>query len=155
MWAARSGEAESVRLLVEAGADPDRRDDGPNGWTPLLHAVHKDQPAAVRELLAAGADVNRAAPNGLTPLMLAACQAEPEIFAALLAAGADPHAVKENGETVLTQAVIGGDPRIVRALMQRAPDLRLRRTTRDWGARAFAWVRGRSEVLDAIGGGKR
>src|SRR5690349_7938845 len=40
MWAARSGEEESVRLLVEAGADPDRQDEGPNGWTPLLHAVH-------------------------------------------------------------------------------------------------------------------
>ena len=144
-----------MRLLVQAGADPDRQDDGPNGWTPLLHAVHKNQPAAVGELIAAGADVNRAAPNGLTPLMLAASQAEPEIFAALLAAGADPHAAKPGGETVLTHAVMGGEPRIVRALMERAPDLRLRNTTKDWGARAFAWVRGRSEVLDAIGGGER
>ena len=149
--AARSGEAESVRRLVQAGADPDRRDGGPNGWTPLLHAVHKDQPAAVRELLAAGADVNRAAPNGLTPLMLAASQAEPEIFELLLAAGADPYAEKPGGETVLTHAVIGGDPAVVHALRQRAPDLRLRNTMEDWGARGFAWVRGRSAVLKEVG----
>ena len=144
-----------MRLLVEAGADPDRQDDGPNGWTPLLHAVHKDQPAAVRELIAAGAGVNRPAPNGLTPLMLAASQAEADIFMELLAAGADPHASKPSGETVLTHAVMGGEPRIVRALMERAPDLRLRNTKEDLAARAFAWVRGRSEVLDAIGGGER
>lgn len=150
--AARSGEAESVHLLVEAGADPDRQDDGPNGWTPLLHAVHKDQPGAVRELIAAGADVNRAAPNGLTPLMMAAAERKKDIFGLLLAAGADPHARKPGGETVLTFAVIGGDPAIARALLRRAPDLRLRNTKEDWGARAFAWVRGRSEVLDAIGG---
>jgi ankyrin repeat protein len=144
-----------VRLLIQAGADPDRQDDGPNGWTALLHAVHKEQPAAVHELIAAGADVNRPAPNGLTPLMLAASQAEPDIFMELLAAGADPHAVKPDGQTVLTNAVMGGEPRIVRALMERAPDLRLRNTKEDWAARAFAWARGRSEVLDAIGGGER
>ncbi len=144
-----------MRLLVEAGADPDRQDAGPNRWTPLLHAVHKDQPAAVRELIAAGADVNRPAPNGLTPLMLAASQAQPEVFEVLLAAGADPRASKPGGETVLTHAVMGGEPRIVRALLERAPHLRLRNTKEDLAARAFAWVRGRSEVLDAIGGGQR
>ena len=151
MWAARSGEPESVRLLVEAGADPDRHDGGPNGWTPLLHAVHTRSPGAVRELLAAGADVNRAAPNGLTPLMMAAAERKGEVFELLLAAGADPHAEKPGGGTVLTHAVIGGDPAIVRALLRQAPDLRLRNTMEDWGARAFAWVRGRSEVLKEVG----
>ena len=151
VMAARSGDAESVRRLVDGGADPDRRDDGPNGWTPLLHAVHKDRPAAVRELISAGADVNRAAPNGLTPLMLAASQGELEIFEDLLAAGADPRAEKPGGETVLTHAVLGGEPEIVHALLERAPDLRLRNTMEDWGARAFAWVRGRSEVLKEVG----
>lgn len=151
IWAARAGRTDNVRLLLAAGADPDRRDGGRNGWTPLLHAVHTRAPAAVRVLLAAGADPSRPAPNGLTPLMLAASQGEVESFAILLAAGADPYARKPSGETVLTHAVIGGEPRIVRALLQRAPDLRLQNTVRDWGARAFAWLR-RSAVMNVIEG---
>ncbi|HYN20641.1 MAG TPA: ankyrin repeat domain-containing protein [Thermoanaerobaculia bacterium] len=152
VWAARAGRADNVRLLLQAGADPDRRDSGRNGWTPLLHAVHKRAPVSVRVLIAAGADPSRPAPNGLTPLMLAASQGEVESFEVLLAAGADPYARKPNGETVLTHAVLGGKPRIVRALLRRAPDLRLRNTAEDWGARTLAWVRGRSEVLDVIEG---
>lgn len=151
IWAARADRVESVHLLLESGADPDRRDNGRNGWTPLLHAVHKNAPGAVRELLAAGADVNQPAPNGLTPLMMAAGESKREIFEILLAAGADPHARKEGDETVLTFAVLGGDPAIVRALRRRAPDLRMRNTMEDWGARGFAWVRGRSEALKEAG----
>jgi len=32
-WAARNGHGEVVRLLLEAGADRDARDNG--GWTPM------------------------------------------------------------------------------------------------------------------------
>ena len=149
--AARADQVDKLRQLLEAGADPDLQDDGHNRWTPLLHAVHKNAPGAVRELLAAGADVNRASPSGLTPLMMAAGESKPEIFEMLLAAGADPHARKEGDETVLTYAVLGGDPAIVRTLLKEAPDLRMRNTMEDWGARGIAWVRGRSEVLEEIG----
>src|SRR5262245_62608966 len=47
-WAARTGQVESIRALIEAGADVNRVDER-NRWTPLLHAVHKRQPEAVRE----------------------------------------------------------------------------------------------------------
>ena len=151
IWAARADRVESVRLLLEAGADPDRRDNGRTGWPPLLHAVHTNAPGAVRELLAAGADVNQAAPNGLTPLMMAAGECKREIFEVLLEAGADPYARKQGDETVLTYAVLGGDAAIVRTLRKKAPDLRMRNTIEDWGARGFAWVRGRSEVVKEAG----
>lgn len=151
IWAARADRVESVHLLLEAGADPDRQDNGRNGWPPLLHAVHTNAPGAVRELLAAGADVNQAAPSGLTPLMMAAGESKKEIFELLLAAGADPYARKDGDETVLTYAVLGGDAAIVRSLRKKAPDLRMRNTMEDWGARSFAWVRGRSEVLKEVG----
>src|ERR1044071_2048444 len=41
-WAARAGEVGVVEALIAAGADPERLDRGPNGWTPLLHAIHKN-----------------------------------------------------------------------------------------------------------------
>lgn len=150
MWASRAGPPESVEALIEAGADPDRRDEGPNGWTPLLHAVHKDQTGAVRTLIAAGADVNRAAPNGLTPLMLAASQGEAEIVELLLDAGADPCAESGGmmGEmTVLHHALLSANPRVVEALLRRAPDLKLGNGWRDWAVRGFTRLRGRSELV--------
>jgi len=146
MWASRAGPPESVEALIAAGADPDRRDEGPNGWTPLLHAVHKEQAGAVRVLIASGADVNRAAPNGLTPLMLAASQGEAEIVELLLDAGADPH-VESGGLTVLHQALLSANPKVVDELLVRAPDLRLGDGWRDRAVRGFTRLRGRSELI--------
>jgi ankyrin repeat protein len=58
--AGRSGE--SVRLLLDAGADPNARQHG--GWTPLMAArQHGDQPV-IDMLLAAGADPSDHPPSG-------------------------------------------------------------------------------------------
>lgn len=148
--AAREGRSEEVATLAARGADPDRYDTGPNQWTPLLHAVHKNQLESVRALINAGADVNRPAPNGLTPLMLAASQRELEIVRELLAAGANPHLERPGGETALTRAVLVGDERIIRAILDRAPGLQLGATWKDRGARALAWVRGQDEMLSPL-----
>jgi hypothetical protein len=40
---ARGGSAVAVETLLRHGADPELRG-GVNGWTPLMHAVHKNQP---------------------------------------------------------------------------------------------------------------
>ncbi len=153
-WAARTGHAEAIAELVRAGADPDLRDSGPNGWTPLHHAVHKNQPGSVRALLAAGADVNGRSDNGLTPLMLAAVQGEAEIVEELLAAGADPRLQGPWGWTALQQAVGNGDPKVVDALLRKDPGLRLGSGPHAWAIRGIAWVSGRSEMLDRIDRGK-
>ena len=55
--AAREGDVAAIATLLEAGAAVDGRA-GVNRWTPLQHAIHKNQPAAVKALLAAGADPN-------------------------------------------------------------------------------------------------
>jgi uncharacterized protein len=50
----RSDQLEILATLIALGADPDRR--GVNDWTPLHYAVSLRNAAAVRALLAAGAD---------------------------------------------------------------------------------------------------
>jgi ankyrin repeat protein len=87
--AVRDGDVPRVRALLARGADPNEPE-GVNGWTPLLHAVHKNQPGSVRALLDGHADVNRAAPNGATPLMMAAGYGYTPIVELLLRGGAGP-----------------------------------------------------------------
>ena len=150
VWASRSGRTGAIEDLIYAGVDPNQQDSGPNGWPPLIHAVHKGQLGSVRALLSAGAEPDFANPKGLTPLMLASAQGEGEIVEELLASGADPRLKQPGGETALTYAVTEGDARCVRALLGRAPDLRLGTTWKDWLAPRFARLRGRREVLSLL-----
>jgi ankyrin repeat protein len=153
-WAARTGRTEAIHELVLEGADPDLRDRGPNGWTPLHHAVHKGQLGAVRALLAAGADPNGRSDNGLTPLMLASAQGEPEIVGTLLEAGADPRLHGPIRWTALEQAVANGHPQVVDVLLRKDPGLRLGNGPRAWVIRTLARVQGHTEVLDRIDRGR-
>src|SRR5689334_2332803 len=47
MWAARAGATDAMAALLDGGADPNARD-AQHRWTPLLHALHRRQAAAVR-----------------------------------------------------------------------------------------------------------
>ena len=149
-WAARTGRTDAIAELVLAGAEAELHDCGPNGWTALLHAVHKNQLESVRALLAAGADPNGRGDNGLTPLMLAAAQGEPEIVEELLKSGANPRLHGPLRWTALEQAVANGHPEVVDALLRKDPGLRLGNGPRAWAIRGMAWVQGHSEVLDRL-----
>lgn len=106
VWAARSGQAAAVDLLIKSGADPNARW-GMNNWTVLMHAIHKDQPEAVRALLNDGADANARSPGEETPLMMAAGYGYADIVRLLLERGADARATRSNGENALDYALTG------------------------------------------------
>jgi hypothetical protein len=110
--AARNGSADTVRVLLRQGADPNQPG-GVNGWTPLLHAIHKNQPSAVRALLEGGANINGRGRSGETPLMMAAGYGYTPIVELLLARGADTRAVDADGDNALSLA-LGGVPDIDR-----------------------------------------
>jgi ankyrin repeat protein len=61
--------AESVKLLLEAGAKPDLKDEA--GETPLLTAIERNYSDSVVQLVRHGADVNLANGKGMTPLQMA------------------------------------------------------------------------------------
>ena len=103
--AVRSGNVAEVRRMLANGADPNAPE-GVNDWTPLLHAVHKNQLGSVAALLDGHADPNRAV-NGMTPLMMAAGYRYTPIVRLLLARGADPRLQDLDGETAIDYAVIG------------------------------------------------
>src|SRR5690606_15630584 len=69
VFAAREGDIESARLLLDAGADVNRQTTG--GWTPLLAAVQNRYYRLAAFLLERGADPNIQNQGGWSPLYLA------------------------------------------------------------------------------------
>jgi hypothetical protein len=143
MWAAREGDTEAARLLIDARADLDVRDCASAGWTPLMHAIHKKQNDLARLLIERGADLNARAGDcregtdagGKTALDYAAANDNAEIVKALLARGANPYGM-HGAKNALSYAVAGTldvdhladgkcPTETVKALLERAPDLNL------------------------------
>ena len=104
--AVRNGNVAETKTLIARGADVNAPS-GVNRWTPLLHAVHKNQLDTAAALLAAGADPNRAAPDGTTPLMMAAGYAHREMITLLLHNDADAKAVDRRGDAAIDYALTG------------------------------------------------
>ena len=122
MFAALYGDAESVRLLLEAGADPNTRNEA--GATALMWAVNDLD--KTRLLIRSGADVNARSDDGRTPLLIAATW--PGSFAViklLLDHKANPSQVVNTYKgpmTPLRLAAEAGDEAILRLLLDRKAD---------------------------------
>ena len=95
MLASYHGHADTVRVLMEHGADPELAND--RGQTPLAGAAFKGDMATIMALLDGGADVNGRSDGGKTPLMIAAMFNRSEIVDVLLERGADPQARDAGG----------------------------------------------------------
>ncbi len=107
-FAAFFGKAEAARVLLEAGAAPDRftRNDLAN--QPLHAAAAGRHLEACRVLLAAGADVNARQHGGYTPLHEAAEHGDVEMVELFLSAEADPAATDDRGMTPADLAEAAG-----------------------------------------------
>ena len=94
IFAARSGDMATARVLVDAGADVD--DTAASGASALVIAAHSGHGPLAVYLLEQGADPN-AADAGYSALHAATLRSQSELAAALLRHGADLHAVVTRG----------------------------------------------------------
>ena len=134
--AAWNGNAECLKLLLEAGANADGPFSGSAIFTTPLHlAARSGKAECVRLLLAAGADVNANADtmegNGSTPLHIAAKRGHVECIRLLIDAGAKINAKASNdwgagGLTPLHFAVINGNAECIRGLLEAGSDVNAR-----------------------------
>lgn len=158
--AARDGDVARLESLLHEGADPNVHA-GVNDWTPLMHAVYKNQPASVRTLLANGARVNETNGEGTTALIMAAGYGYSGTVEDLLKAGADPTLRANNGRTALSAAVGGvGDidrftvgkcqTDTVRVLLAAMPDRHRADEPAMAGAESAARLGGCSEVARLV-----
>ncbi|MFJ5225998.1 ankyrin repeat domain-containing protein [Streptomyces sp. NPDC088400] len=116
--AAVSDEAGLVRLLLAAGADPQRASGPERGDLPLCAAACGGHTEVVRALLAAGARPDSREDFGFTAGAWAVVQGFPDTLEALLEYGADPDLPGPNGEPLLLLAARRGSTPSVRVLLR-------------------------------------
>ena len=129
LFAARSGDAESVKLLVEGGADVNET--MPDGASALVIAAHSGHTRAAMMLLDKGADPDAAA-VGYTALHAAVLRSDPDLVKALLARKANPNAQITKGTPVrrtsqdfeLPKTLIGATPYLLAAKFLEADIMR-------------------------------
>jgi ankyrin repeat protein len=97
---------------------------GQTAWaSSLATAAREADTDTVRQLIAAGADVNEPEADGTSALLWATYQQSPELVSLLLEAGADANAANEFGLTPLLQASRYGDAEMIERLLDGGADL--------------------------------
>ena len=121
LLASRRHDDESVKTLLEAGADPNARD-WTNG-TALIDSVVGYRRDSVRRLLEHGADANVRANHGGRPLYLAARYGDLETTSILLDYGADIDQPATSDEPALHVAALRNELETVQLLLRRGANV--------------------------------
>jgi ankyrin repeat protein len=126
--ACAAGQTESVRLLLDGGADVDWEDAYisfyPGPWFPLHYASEMGQVGVVQLLLAQGVKPDQSwSPDQSQPIHVACEHGHVDVVRLLLDAGADETKTNEEGYTPFIRAVSSGQESVVRLLLDRGQDV--------------------------------
>jgi ankyrin repeat protein len=139
-WAARNGQAQSIRILREYGADINTKDD--SGWSPIMIAALECHAETVNELIAVGADPDYLDGFELhgTPLTIACKRVNAlETVKVLVEAGADVCGSNNpTGGTPLHRAAELGDEEVVSYLIQHGAGVEAKEFTTLWTPLRYA-----------------
>jgi hypothetical protein len=141
MYAARSGDSRTMKLLLDRGLDANAATT--SGNTALCDAISARNQEAVRLLISHGAKVNFTfGPTKQTPLIWASFQEAPAIVEELLEAGADVNAKDALGSTPLVWAAMSerDDTRTVGALLSAGASVNV---TTAMGETPLSWAKRR------------
>lgn len=116
MVAAKEGDSDRVRELIQQGADVNEPNN--NGGTSIMYAALSGNVDTVSLLLRHHADVNSPAKNGWTALMIASAKGYVDIAETLLEHGAEPNQADVYSWTALMRAVYESRARIVGLLLE-------------------------------------
>ncbi len=144
MTASSMGEVRIVELLLNSGADPNKR--GSANRTALQYAAEKNHIAVVRKLLEFGADIDAYDNTRLTPLIMAADRGYTDLGILLIETGADVNIQHVQGWTALIDAASNGDMKLVRHLLTAGAD-RESLTNSGWRAIDFARQNKHEEIV--------
>eukprot|EP01036_Dinobryon_divergens_P032240 gene32240-41786_t len=106
MYSIHRGQVETVKLLLDRGANVDARN--VDGWSPLWIAAHYGHVEILKMLLAKGAKIESTDNDGWTALISAAASGQTNAVACLLQEGANVEARDEFGNTALMKAACRG-----------------------------------------------
>ena len=168
-FAADSGNADAVALLLEHGADVNikfENRNGCDGWTPLHHATYiACCPRCIALLVAAGADVNaKSTSDSTTPLLRVGRGSVPrqrQIACAslLIQAGARVNDANKYGDTPISAAVRKGHRELAKLLFRAGAVIPKKRPTRwepsDSARRLFDQVKARGGWQEHVRAHKR
>lgn len=121
-----------------------------DGTTALHRAAHRDDLAAVEQLLRSGEDVKTANRYGVTALSLACTNGNGKMVARLLEAGADPNTELPGGETALMTAARTGSVEAVRALLAKGANVKGKETKQGQTALHWAAAEGHVGVIEEL-----
>jgi len=119
--AAKIGDTETAKMMIEMGADVNARND--SGLTPLYWASLRSFTDIAKILIEMGADVNVRNKDGYTPLYWVSSEGHTEIAKMLIEKGADVNAKNEVGETPLQSALEKGHSETAKMLIEMGADV--------------------------------
>ena len=121
LCAAREGYGDVARVLLDAGADANSRDE--EARTPLHHAAWGGHTDILNMLVGAGANVNRRGVDGISLLQNAVHEGNSDVVKLLIDAGANVNRMLKGGYSLLQVAVKEDKADMVQLLVEAGADL--------------------------------